>query len=192
MEYHPTWGFDQQDPFSNTYSDARAAYYGINETPTAAFDGSVTNQPPSAWPNIFNQRKNVPSPLQIKLKITSSGSNFTLKATVRRQGSMPSSGLRFHCAITEQKLHYNNRTFYHVLRRMYPGANGTAFSINNNQTKVVTINGTLNGAWVKSNLHFVVWVQNYSAKDVYQAGLAKWSEVSVAPASVGRVKALYY
>lgn len=191
VEYHPTWGFDAPDDFGNAYSDARAAYYGITMTPGAVFDGSVTSQPYTQWSSIYAQRHNVTSPLLIKLAITPSGNNFTLAVTVIRSGSMASTGLRLHCAVTENGLVLNNHTYNHVLRQMYPGANGTSFSINNNQTKIVNLNGTLNGGWTKSNLHFVVWVQNESTKEIYQAKLATWSEVGVEPASLGRVKALF-
>jgi hypothetical protein len=104
---------------------------------------------------------------------------------------MPNSGLRFHCAVTEQNLSYSGRTFNHVLRKMYPNAGGTTFAINNNETKQVTVNGTLAGAWKRDNLHFVVWVQNQAGKDVYQAGLIYWKEVGVEPASLGRIKGLF-
>jgi hypothetical protein len=189
LEYHPTWG--SLGPFTNADSDARSSYYGITVTPTAAFDGVVTGQPYTTWRTIFNQRKNVASPLEIKLKITTSGDNFTVKATIKRQGTMASSGLRFHVGLTEQDLSYNGRSYHHVLRKMYPDAGGTAFTINNNETKKVTVNGQLGGAWNRNNLHFVVWVQNLGAKAVYQASLATWSEVSVEPASVGRIKGLF-
>ncbi len=179
------------DPFANADSDVRIAYYGISVTPTAVFDGVVTGAPHTTWPSIFNQRKNVPSPLEIKVKITMSGDNFTLKATIKRQGTMASSGLRFHCGVTEQNLSHSGRTYNHVLRKMYPNAGGTTFAINNNETKQVTVNGTLAGAWKRDNLHFIVWVQNYTGKDVYQARLVYWKEVSVGPASLGRIKALF-
>ncbi len=188
MEYHPHGGLD---PFENDDSDARSTYYGISVTPTAVFDGAVTGTPPASWPNIFNQRKNVSSPLDIKVKITTSGDNFTLKATIKRQGAMASSGLRFHCAVTEQNLSYSGRTFNHVLRKMYPSAGGTAFAINNNETKQVTVNGTLDGTWKRDNVHFIVWVQNQAGKDVYQARLIYWKEVGVEPASLGRIKGLF-
>jgi hypothetical protein len=169
----------------------RRTYYGISVTPTAVFDGAVTGSPYTTWPGIFNQRKNVSSPLQIKVKITTSGDNFTLKATIKRQGTMPNSGLRFHCAVAEQNLSHNGRTYNHVLRKMYPGAGGTTFAINNNEAKQVTVNGTLAGAWKRDNLHFIVWVQNQAEKDVYQARLVYWKEVGVEPASLGRIKGLF-
>jgi hypothetical protein len=179
------------DPFANADSDARCAYYGISVTPTAVFDGTVTGSPPESWPSIFNQRKNVASPLGMKLKVTMSGDNFALKATIKRQGTMASSGLRFHCAVTEQNLSYNGRTYNHVLRKMYPNATGTTFAINNNETKQITVNGTLAAAWKRNNLHFVVWVQNQATKAVYQARLIYWEEVGVEPASLGRIKGLF-
>ncbi|UCH77732.1 MAG: Omp28-related outer membrane protein [Candidatus Coatesbacteria bacterium] len=170
----------------------RCSYYGITVTPTAVFDGTVTTQHYNTWPTLFNQRKNVPSPLEIKLKITTAGSNFTVKATLRRQGTMASSGLRFYVALTEQKLSYNSLLYHHVLRKMYPNANGTTFTINNNETKQINVNGQLNSAWNQNNLHVVVWVQNFQTKAVYQARLAKWDEVAVEPVSVGRIKGLFY
>jgi hypothetical protein len=189
VEYHPTWG--GTDPFATAHADARSAYYGISVTPTAVFDGVVTGQPYTAWPSIFNQRKNVASPLYIKLKITTSGDGFTVKANIKRQGAMASSGLRFHVAVTEQNLSYESRPYHHVLRKMYPNAGGTTFAINDNETKEVTVNGTLAGAWKRDNLHFVVWVQNQGTKAAYQARLAKWSEIAVEPASLGRIKGLF-
>lgn len=104
---------------------------------------------------------------------------------------MASSGLRFHVAVTEQNLSYSGRAYHHVLRKMYPNAGGTTFAINNDETKQVTVNGQLGGAWKRTNLHFVVWIQNLGTKAVYQARLATWSEVGVEPASVGRIKGLF-
>lgn len=190
VEYHPTWGFDAPDDFGNADSDARAAYYGITMTPGCAFDGSVTSQPYTQYSNIYNQRHNVASPLFIKLVITANGNNFTVKTTITRQGTVASSGLRLHVAVTENNLESNGHTYNHVLRKMYPSPNGTSITINNNQTKTFETSGALNSSWVKNNLHFVVWVQNESTKEIYQAKLAKWSEVGIAPASLGRVKAL--
>ncbi|HUU56452.1 MAG TPA: Omp28-related outer membrane protein [bacterium] len=169
----------------------RCSYYGITVTPTAVFDGAVTNLPYTSWPNLFATRKKVASPLNIKLKITAAGDNFTLRATITRKGSMSSTGLRFHCAVTEQNLSYSGNSYHHVLRKMYPNATGTPFTINDNEAKQVTVAGTLAGSWAKNNLHFVVWVQNVNAKTVYQAKLATWGEVAVEPSSVGRVKALF-
>jgi hypothetical protein len=189
LEYHPTWA--GLDPFATADSDTRSAYYGITVTPTAAFDGAVTGQPYTAWPTILNQRKKVASPLEIKLKITTSGDSFTLKARITRQGTMAGSGIRFHVALTEQNLSSSGRVYHHVLRKMYPGPAGTTFTINNNQTKEVTVNGQLGGAWNRHNLHFVVWVQNVGTKEIYQARTATWDEVGVAPASLGRIKGLF-
>jgi hypothetical protein len=75
---------------------------------------------------------------------------------------------------------------------MYPSAGGTAFAINNNETKQITVNGKLAGAWKRDNLHFVVWVQNLGTKAVYQARLATWSEVPVEPSSIGRIKGVFH
>lgn len=126
------------------------------------------------------------------MKITASGDDFTVKAIIKRQGTMANSGLRFYCAVTEQGLIYEGRAYHHVLRKMYPNAGGTAFTINDNETKQVTTAGKLNAAWKRDNLHFVVWVQNQATKAAYQAKLAKWSEVAVEPSSVGRIKGLFY
>ncbi len=104
---------------------------------------------------------------------------------------MASSGLRFHCAVTEQNLSYSGRAYHHVLRKMYPSAAGTTFAINNNETKQVTVNGKLGETWKRANLHYVVWVQNLGTKAVYQARLATWSEVSVEPSSIGRIKTIF-
>ena len=190
VAYHPTWG-GAADPFATADAATRCAYYRITVTPTAVFDGVVTSQPYTRWPSIFNQRKGVPSPLEMKLKMTASGDGFTLKANVKRQGAMAGSGLRFHCAVTEQNLSYGGHTYNHVLRKMYPNAGGTAFAINNNETKQITVNGKFTGPWKRDNLHFVVWAQNYGTKEVYQARLATWKEVAVEPSSIGRVKAVF-
>ncbi len=70
-------------------------------------------------------------------------------------------------------------------------ARGSAFAINDNEAKQITVNGSLARSWKSDNLHFVVWAQNYGTKEVYQARLATWKEVAVEPSSLGSVKAVF-
>jgi hypothetical protein len=180
------------DVYGNADADARCAYYNISITPTAVFDGTVTEQPYTAWEGILNTREDVKSPLKIELEVALTGNNFEATVAVTRGGDVPASGLKLHFAVTENGLTYNSNPINHILRKMYPNANGTAVTLPAAATTEFTIKGTLNNAWHKNQLHYIAWVQNESTKEIYQAKLITASEVTTGgPTAMAAVAGVY-
>jgi hypothetical protein len=172
---------------------ARAAFYGVYETPTLVYDGDVRPET-TGFENLYGIYAGKPMPLHIGILVTMAGNNFNLTATVTRDGDMPSNGLKIYCAVTET-FEYGGRTLNNVMRAMYP-IEGKDFTINDGQTKTAGFNGTLNGSWNINNMEWAVWVQepdseNPSLQPVYGANKAAGTAVGIEPTSFGRIKATF-
>ncbi len=168
-------------------------FYGTADTPTLVFDGDVRTEL-TGYAGIFNQYVVKPMPLYVVIYVTKTGNDFTLTATVTRDGDMPTDNLKIYCAVTET-FNYDGRTLYNVLRDMYPGG-GKPFTINDGETKDVVFNGTLAGSWNVNNLEWVVWAQRTvpgtpNNQPVYGTNKAAGTAVGVAPASLGSIKATF-
>jgi len=172
LEYH---GYDDMKCDD---AIARMQYYNATTTPTMAFDGTVTDQPYTAWPSIFTARKAVKSPLKIELTVKLTGNNFEATAKITRGGTVPDTNLKLRFAVTEDGLVANGTTFNTVLRKMYPNATGTAITLPAAETKEFKVTGALNSSWKKDKLHYIVWVQNDGTKEVYQTKLLKADEIT--------------
>jgi hypothetical protein len=172
------------DLFGNADSDIRCAYYGITMTPTAVFDGTITNQPYSAYESIFTQRQAIKSPVKLDLAVTGSGSTFDATVTAYAGNAVPNSGLKLYVAVTESDIAANNTTYHHVLRKMYPDGYGQAITLTQGKETEVKVSGTLESAWNKDHLRYVVWVQNDATKEVLQSKLITADEVG-APYTAG-------
>lgn len=183
----------QDDTPSCPASIARAAFYGTVNTPTLIFDGEVRPEM-TGFEALFLNYMNRPMPLKIGIYVVKNGNNFNLKATVTRDGNMPTDNLKIYCGVTET-IQYDGRTLYNVLRDMYP-ISGKDFTINDGEVKTVDFNGTLDASWNINNLEWAVWVQRTVSGDpdlqpVYGANKAAGNEVVVEPSSLGKVKALF-
>jgi hypothetical protein len=60
------------------------------------------------------------------------------------------------------------------------------------QSQIFEHTFTVNGAWKRADLGITAWVQGSSSdREVHNATAGKFSTLSVSPASLGRVKALF-
>jgi len=189
VEIHP-WDMDPNLKCADGIP--RATYYNVSLTPTAAFDGVVTNQPYTAWKGIFDNCVAGKSPLDIALTVTLNGNNFTATVKVTRGGDVANTNLKLRFAVTEDGLAGNNLTFNNVMRKMYPDANGTAITLPAAAATEFEINGALNAAWKKNKLNYIAWVQEDTTKKVYQAKLITAAEVtSLESPAMSGVDAVY-
>ena len=96
IAYHMNWPGAGNDPFylnNPSENSARRTYYGINAVPNLMVDGilgtSVSNY--SAW---YNQRHNVPAPLDIDINITV-GTQINVTAVITAENYFSGSNLKF-------------------------------------------------------------------------------------------------
>ena len=171
---------------------ARALYYGISVQPTNMFDGvnRVEGGNYAAYLAAYNSRRNVPSPLKIDFLARSySQSKASVKARVTLDQDI-NPGAVCHIILWEDKAVYNNHDWRFVERKMYPADALTVTKKGQSQTFKREF--TLNAGWNRANLGATVIVQRPAAKTILNGRATRLVEgVAVAPASLGRVKALF-
>lgn len=171
------------DEFTNTYSNARNAYYGISSYPTARFDGILSHVGGQACPppfnNVYNsylplytQRIETTSPYTIDLEIeNTSGNNYQANITIQKVGTVNSDNSVVHFVVTESHL---SATWFcmtecnFVNRKMVPSQSGTPLVLSNN-TQNITLNFTLDASWDVGNVEFVCFIQSNTNKEIHQA-----------------------
>ena len=148
-------------------------------TPTVKLDGSYsmvggmqTGNKYLDYRSYFDQRKTVPSPLEIELtcvydSATRQGDlGIKLKTTT---GSDVSGQLQV--ALCESHIYYvwkDLDSLHHVERSMLPDASGEAVTVPANDSITKSRSFTVDTAWVARNCDLVVFVQNNSNKEIHQ------------------------
>lgn len=174
IAYHSS----SSDPFYTQESAQRASYYNISGYPTAYFDGIISEVGGLHYGTMFpfykrdfNQRKNIPSNLNIDLSVNyDPGTNTgTVTAIIQNTSSSSISGI-LHFVIVENNIPYNWQGMTEldfVVRDMLPDANGESVTIPANGTITRSRNFTISSSWNENNCHIVVFVQA-SSKEIYQ------------------------
>jgi hypothetical protein len=183
--------------YGTSEGSARGSYYGVSGIPQLWVDGIIQHR--GAYTNneqmynwymgTFNTRTVIPSPLTIDFVRKGYGGGkacVTVKLTLE-QGI--SAGHVCHLVLWENNLSYSGRNYAYVERR----ADTKAVTITNaNESQEISATFTLDGGWNTANLGVSVYVQDPSGKEIKQARATTLeAALSVKPASLGRVKALY-
>jgi hypothetical protein len=176
IEYHAGGG---GDPFINSYSTARCAYYDITGFPIAFFDGVLcfpgghhTNSMYTNYLQLFNQRQPVNTAFSIEnLHASHNGNDYQihLKAIKRARTLQQSPVLRV--AVTESGIPYSWQGLSElnfVERVMTPDQNGTALDFSSSDTQIVNLAFVKNNTWEFFNLYVVAFIQNLDDKEILQ------------------------
>lgn len=166
------------DAYANVYSNARNAYYGITSFPTAMFDGvlnyvggSNTQSLYSVYQPLVNQRLAIPSAYTITAEGELNGQVFTVDVTVTKVEDDLNTNVLLHSSITESNIQQNwqgQTHLNHVNRLMSPSQNGTPIDLDTGESTTITLTFNLNPAWSLPNLEMVLWLQNYTSKEILQ------------------------
>ena len=182
--YHMIYPYND-DPLywqSQEGSDARDNYYNpVPATPQGWFDGTHQGST-SGWATSLDNRVAVSSPLKINLSGTRSITQFNISAELSRTGNIPDNDLVIHFVVVED-LFYDGRNSIsdhkHVMRKMLPTPDGQSFSINLNETKIISQTVNLDQIWDADSLSVVVFVQSTASKTVYQSESIDYQELVV-------------
>lgn len=171
--------FHDGDAYATAEADARHAYYAINGWPTAEFDGTTeygggshSSSIYGAYLPLYNAAIGVATPFNLSATHSISGNTLTVNYSVNQLGANASSNLRVHVAVTESKIPQNWQGMTKVdfaMRKMAPDQNGTAFTLTQGNTYSNTATITLAPAWVQANMEVVVWIQDNTTKEVFNA-----------------------
>lgn len=172
VEYH------NGDAYTNVYSNARNAYYGVSGYPAARFDGVLvvpggsTNQ--SMYPQYlprYNQRIAISSSFSIDIEGSNSGLiDYDVNITIEKVASA-GSNIVLHAVVTESEIEENWQGQTHlnfVERLMTPNQYGTPLDFSGSNTLEVNINFSLEEGWVSDHCELVVFIQDLSNKEILQ------------------------
>ncbi|MCX8056968.1 MAG: Omp28-related outer membrane protein [Ignavibacteria bacterium] len=183
IKYHTWWPSPGNDPFyyANTVENqARVNYYGTNYVPRGIVNGTGDGtSSPSTWISLI--QNSIINSSQFEIKILGNvdavqGGNLTIQVTADNN-PIPTGTLVLHTVVVESDLYYtgtNGDPVHHfVMRKMYPNQNGETFTINPNETKTFSRTFSWNSTWKVDNSYVVVFIQNQSNKQVYQAAIRR-------------------
>ena len=166
MEHHVS------DNLENTYSEARANYYGVQYIPDAYFDGVLNilgGSNYAAYLTKVNQRLAIPSNFTISINGFNDGLDYTVAMAVENVETYAGTNIVLQFVVTESDV-YEGGTYYNfVTRYMDPNQNGTPLDFSGSSTQTVMLEFTLNGNWVTDNCEFVAFVQDNDTKEILQA-----------------------
>ena len=154
-----TIAYHSGDAYANTAAAARYSYYGVSGTPYVELDGDhqvvggITNGPMyPVYRAYFDQRKIVPSPLDIGLSCTYDSATRQGRLDIKLKNTTGSavSG-QLQVALCESHIHYvwyGLDSLHHVERNMLPDANGEAVTVPANDSIARTRDFAVDAAWV--------------------------------------------
>jgi hypothetical protein len=181
--YHTYWPSPGDDPMywaNPTDNNGRIGYYNITAVPWSIIDGNVFNNEGDflTW-DVIQNRSTTPSPFQIKIRHqlnTAEDSIFvTVLATCKQAVTAPMVAQN---AVVEKHIHYTSapgsngeKDFYNVMRKMLPGAGGTAMpgSFAVGDYFLMYYGWKLANVVDNFQLGDISFIQNISTKEIYQA-----------------------
>ncbi len=183
IKYHTWWPSPGNDPFyhANTVENqARVNYYSTNYVPRGIINGtSDGTSSASTWISLIQNSIITSSQFDIKIYgnvDATQGGNLTIRVTADNN-PIPSGTLVLHTVVVESDLYYTGTNgdpvHQFVMRKMYPNHNGEIFTINPNETKTFSRVFNWNSTWKIDNSYIVVFIQNQSNRQVYQAAIRK-------------------
>jgi hypothetical protein len=184
IKYQTSWpGVDPMYSQNPTEIDARTGYYGVSGVPERVLDGTVTAVTQAS----IDARYALSSPVNMTINhtINSGFATADVNLSITAPAVWAPSNTVLHLALVEKVINFssapgsNGETVFHnVMRKMYPGSNGTAVVASNFSSAGGTQTFNLTGLVIPSyiynlgELEFVAWVQNTTTKEIYQAGIS--------------------
>jgi hypothetical protein len=171
------------DPYANSESVNRRAYYGINSIPRMEIDGQWDLNASSLTVPIFDSYQQQPSFMEIGISSAYySGTNVSVVATINPLITYAGSGWKYHVVVIENQTTGNvasngETSFNDVMMNMHPTETGTNISALTANTPInINVTVPMSGTNVEqmSDLKVVIFVQDNTTKEVLQS---QWLDV---------------
>jgi hypothetical protein len=187
VEYH------NGDSFTNSYSNARNTYYGINGFPTAVFDGvqyfvggSNTQSMYANYLPIYEGRKELMSAFSVDIFGTNSGLDYNVVVSLNRLAAIPPTwnNLVVHFTVTESDIPFNwqgQTEVDYAERLMVPNELGTSVDLINNTQIDIPLSFTMDASWVIGNCQLAAFIQNLDTKEILQGDKVWISDLMPVP-----------
>lgn len=196
VKYQVNWPSPGNDPSWNPDASTRRTFYAINAAPTALIDGTTEMANHDAT-EIANAQA-VPAYAQITASLTISGTAsapiIDASASYTPYVSIPSgSPLKVYQALAQKTYTFANpstsqTSFWHIQRKMFPSAAGTAITPVDGVGATASFNYTgayatiyppiaaqnSNNFWNSTTqvYEYVIWIQDATSGDILNSGSA--------------------
>jgi len=187
VEYH------NGDSFTNSYSDARNAYYNITGFPTAVFDGvqyyiggSNTESMYEEYLPIYEGRKEIMSAFSVDIFGDHSGLDYNVLLKLNKLAAIPPTwnNLVVHLTLTESDIPYSwqgQTEVDYCERLMIPDQNGTSVDLINNTSLDIPLSFSMDASWVTSKCQIASFIQNLDTKEILQGDKVWLTDLAPVP-----------
>jgi hypothetical protein len=188
LKYHMNFPSPGNDAAYTAEGNTRRTYYGVSGIPNVQLGGNAYDgHPLNLTQATFNTEYDRPSIFSIDVTGTYNNTDVTINVDLTSFVNFTTANTRLHVVLIENELSRTDfsplpttsqQIFKYVMRKMLPNASGTTLpNMTSGQTQnfnfTHTLSNTLKGDM--ENVSVIVFVQNNTTKEVYQAGSAKLS-----------------
>lgn len=182
--YHMAFPYSSDQLYQHNTADASAKnnFYGpFSSTPRAFFDGTLVSNSYNSWGSNLDQLAAVTSSFDISLSGEYTAENFTIYAYVTQTSAVTSSGLNINYVVVEDLTYQGNNgiTNHKNVMRKIVNPEGELFNSALNETVNLSKTISLNSAWATENLKIIVFIQDKSSKEIFEASSISFSEFSL-------------
>ncbi len=203
VKYQVSWpGTDPMNAQNPADAANRVSYYGVSGVPDARLQGTVTTGSPGnvTQANIGSQYA-IPSQFTIKLDhwLNSAQDSIFVNCEITCSQNITMTTPKLRVALIEKDITFasapgsnGEKSFYNVMRDMYPTANGSALTTTwtTGQKKVISFKEKLpTYIYKKSEIGVVAWIQDDTDKSVKQSAISSSPSTPLALAPIAEFKA---
>lgn len=176
-------GFDPMNAQNPTENNGRRTYYGVNAVPGVMVDGTTgpINSGSINQSNI-DDAYNVGTDVDLTLShsLSANFDSISINVSATNLGTANITGnLVLHVALVEREINFpeppgstNEKDFYGVMRKMYPGLNGTPITggLSVGVAQTFSMNEVIPSyIYNYGEIAVVAWVQDVTTKEVFNA-----------------------
>ena len=183
------------DPFylANTPDQtARRSYYGVNSIPAGFGNGATIGGSASSWRSSGLSNIGSYTPITIILNGGMVDGELQVSVNVSSETNQSSSDLRLFVMTSMDSVYYNSPSAYDNFQNVFieflTNSSGQSISLDGTTDYVQEFNWNMPNPWPNNNtniiwdisdLNIIVFVQNYSTKEVLQAEWARTNDMNV-------------
>lgn len=174
IKYQMNWP-GNGDPYYTEEGGVRRGYYGVTGVPYLVLEGKPVSTTSTAVTTAFQTAKTVPSYMAIEGYHAVEGNNIMVEASIMPFADFPN--VTIHVVVIEGLTTGNTgsngeTSFKHVMMKMLPNASGSTANLTALEPYDISHEFNMSGTHVEQmeDLKVVIFVQNHSTKEVYQAG----------------------
>lgn len=189
VAYHTVWpGRDPMNAYNKEDVAARVGYYGVNGVPDMVMLGNQYQGGPSGMTQeILDRASGQSSPLRIRVRESSNGTQRTVHATLTSAGLVPSANLRVRALVIESEIQYptppgtnGEKEFPNVFRRFLNTPDGEAFTpAAVGESNELQWTYDLDPTWDTTRVFAVVFAQLDGSKEVLNASASFLPDVEL-------------